>query len=310
MDNKITAVTLESIDRPDFGKITFSLYSAGAYILQAMDGWSAISSIDTVATPYQLRNGSDVSNPNHIGGKLIGFIVHVIGENETQTIRNINAINSLLQTQMRLRVTDDGVEYMLDAISMMSGSYNQTRHSPTYYTLEFGVAAGSAYRVRTEIFERIISAGGAIISGGIIYPTFTPLDDVVSYPDYDTPYNTITSVQEGRIVIDGNGELYPKFYIVGKFQWIEITYTDSLGRKKIIRLSSDAVLYHEWWIDNESLEVGYTTPNITGETNFDDMPEIEQADWFSLKNGQNTIAAKFDPDGEGTVLVKWQERYL
>lgn len=310
MDNRITSVILESVNRPDYGRIAFSLYDSGTFILEAMDGWSGISSINTDVEPYQLRNGSDVSSPNRIGGKIVNFLVHITGKNETQTIKNINALNALLQNQVTLKVVDDGIEFMLDRCSMTQGSYKLTRKSPTYYVMEFGLAASSAYRTRTEQFERVISAGGQIISGGIIYPLFTPLDDVVSYPDFDNPYVTITSLQEGRIVIEGNGEVFPMFYIVGTFQTVTITFVDALGKKRTIELTSDASSYHEWWINNETLEVGFTTPNVTGANNFDDTPQIVAADWFQLSVGQNVISAKFDDGGRGTVKVKWQEKYL
>lgn len=310
MDNRITSVQLESVNRPDFGRVTFSLYNSGTFILEAMDGWSGISSINTDVEPYQLRNGSDVSSPNRIGGKIVNFLVHITGKNESQTIRNINALNALLQNQSRLKVVDDGTEFMLDRTSMTQGSYKLTRKSPTLYMLEFGLAASSAYRTRTEEFERVISAGGQIISGGIIYPLFTPLDDVVSYPDFNNPYVTITSLQEGRIVIEGNGEVFPMFYIVGTFQTVTITFIDAVGATRTIELTSDSVSYHEWWINNETLEVGFTTPNVTGASNFDDTPQIVAADWFQLSVGQNIISAKFDDEGQGSVKVKWQEKYL
>lgn len=310
---KITSVILESIDRPDIGSVNFALYTAGAYILERMDGWSGISSINTVNEPYQIRHGSNVSNPNYIGGKIVMFTVHVTGDTETQTLRTINRLNGILQTQMRMRVIDDGVEYSLIG-NMVSGSYAIDRISPTTYTIQFGLAAESAYKVRTEVFSKVISGGGEVISGGIIYPTFTPRDDEVSYPDFDNAYNTITSIQTGKIVIDGNGDIFPKFYIQGTFYSVTIKHTDFAGNVKTISAFAiggvDQDHYHEWWIDTADLSSGYTTPNNSGSPNFTDAPVLDEAEWFKLNVGENTIEVTFNETGDGTVTAEWQERYL
>ena len=312
---KITSVVLSSIDRPDFGSISFALYDKGPYILEDLAGWAAIGSINTDVTPYQLRNGSNVSNPNQIGGKLVSFLVHIKGDTETQTLKQIRAINGILATQMKLTVIEDGVEYLLDKISLTAGSYDLKRITPTLYDLEFMVAAESAYIVRSEVFEQTISAGGDIISGGIIYPTFQPQDDVVSYPDYDNAYTTITEVQQQKIVIQGNGDIYPKFYITGNFYRVTITLTDSLGNDHIFSMfgigAVDTNRYHEWWVDMETLETGWTTPNTYGTPNWNDSPVVENSDWFKLNVGQNIINASFDVEGAvGEVVAKWQERIL
>lgn len=315
MDEKITSVVLSSIDRTDLGSISFALYTAGPYILERMDGWAGISSINTAVTPYQIRNGSNVSNPNQLGGKLVSFLVHIKGDTETQTIQTINRINGVLQTQMKLSVIDNGVEYLLEKCNLADSSYKLTRNTPTQYDLEFVLAADSAYRVRSETFEKVISAGGGIVSGGIIYPTFSPQDDVVSYPDYDTPYNTVTEVQQQKIVIDGNGDIYPYFEIVGNFYSVTITLTDSDGTDHAITLFAlgavDTDHYHEWQIDTESLTTSWTTPNTYGAPSWNDSPVIDEADWFKLGVGQNIISASFTTeDATGTVTSKWRERYL
>lgn len=313
MEERITSVILESLDRPDIGGVNFALYSDGAYILERMDGWSGISSINTIEEAYQIRSGSYVSNPNYVGGKIVSFLVHITGNTETETLRTINRLNGILQTQMNLRVTDDGTDYVLVG-SMTQGSYNLTRISPLAYSLEFAIASGSAYKVKAEILEKVISGGGDVISGGIIYPTFEPYDDVVSYPDYDNAYTTITSVQQGKIVIDGNGEIYPKFFIKGVFHDVEITHTDFSGNKKTIKAFAiggvDDDNYHEWWIDTETLTSGFTTPNTSGSPNFTDAPILEIAEWFKLNVGENIIEAKFNETGSGEVTAQWQERYL
>lgn len=310
---KITSVILESIDRPDIGSVNFALYSAGAYILERMDGWSGISSINTVNEPYQIRHGSNVSNPNYIGGKIVTFAVHVNAETESATLRTINRLNGILQTQMRMKVIDDGVEYSLTG-SMISGSYNIERISPTVYTIEFGLAAESAYKMRTEIFTKVISGGGEVISGGIIYPTFTPRDDEVSYPDFDNAYNTITSIQTGKIVIDGNGDIFPTFYIQGTFYSVTIKHTDFSGNVKTITAFAigavDTDSYHEWWINTADLTSGFTTPNYSGSPHFTDAPVLEEAEWFKLNVGENIIEVSFNESGDGTVTAEWQERYL
>lgn len=315
MDEKITSVILSSIDRPDFGQISFALYTSGPYILENMDGWAGISSIDTKATPYQLRNGSSVSNPNEIGGKIVSCLVHIKGNTESETIRTIRALNGILATQMQLSVTDDGVEYLLEKVNLADSSYKLTRVTPTLYDLEFVLAAESAYVVRAEEFEKVISGGGGIISGGIVYPTFDPQDDVVSYPNYTTAYNTITETQQQKIVIDGNGAIYPYFEIVGTFYSVTITLTDSSGTDHAITMFAtgavDTNAYHEWWVDTESLETGYTTPNTYGLPNFNDSPVISAADWFKLQAGENVIKATFTVTGStGSVTAKWRERYL
>lgn len=314
MNEKITSVILKSLDRSDFGQISFALYEAGPYILERMDGWTGISSINTAVDPYQLRNGSNVSNPNQIGGKTVSFLVHIKGETESQTIETIRAINGILATQMRLTVTDNGIEYLLDG-NLAESSYKLDRISPTLYDLEFMLAAESAYVIRNETFSQVISAGGGIIAGGIIYPTFQPQDDVVSYPDYDTAYNTITEYQQQKIVIDGNGDIYPKFYISGTFYRVTITLTDANGDDHIFSMfgigAVDTNAYHEWWVDMETLETGWTTPNTYGVPNFNDSPVVEEADWFKLYVGQNIIKATFDmEDATGEVTAEWQERYL
>lgn len=313
MDERITSVILESVDRPDIGSVNFALYSDGAFILERMDGWSGISSINTVEEAYQIRHGSNVSNPNYIGGKIVSFLVHITGSTETETLRTINRINGILQTQMRIRVTDNGTEYLLTG-SMTQSSYNLNRISPTYYTLEFGIASESAYKVKAELFEKIISSGGEVISGGIIYPTFSPRDDEVSYPDYDNAYTTITSIQKGKIVIDGNGDIFPRFLITGTFYSVEITHTDFAGNQKTIKAFAiggvDQDNYHEWWIDTGELTSGYTTPNMSGSPNFTDAPVFEVAEWFKLNVGENTIEVKFNETGNGEVVAQWQERYL
>lgn len=313
MDERITSVILESVDRPNIGSVNFALYTAGAYVLERMDGWSGISSINTVDEAFQIRNGSNVSNPNYIGGKIVSLLVHITGDTETDTLRTINRINGILQTQMRLRVTDNGVEYLLTG-NMTQGSYNLNRISPLYYTLEFGMASASAYKVKAQIFEKIISGGGEVISGGIIYPTFDPRDDEVSYPDYDNAYTTITSIQQGKIVIEGNGDIYPIFHIVGTFYSVEIKHTDFSGNVKTLAAHAiggvDQDHYHEWWIDTGELSSGYTTPNTTGAPNFTDAPVLESAEWFKLNAGENTIDVKFNDTGDGTVTAEWQERYL
>ena len=314
MDQRISSVTLKSLDRPDLGSITFALYSEGPFILQNMDGYSGISSINTVVEPYQLRNGSSVSDPNTIGGKILSMIVHVKGDTETEAIRTINRLNGILQFKSQLSVIDDGVEFIVDKLSLVSGSYNQTRISPRLYTIEFGLASGSAYRVRADIFEKVISGGGDVILGGIIYPTFTPYDDVVSYPDYDTAYDTVTSLFEQKIVIDGNGDIYPYFLISGTFFSVTITHTDKAGNVKTIELESNGTpgvnTYHEWWVSTETLEIGYTTPNIYGVEDFDDTPVIIESDWFILNVGENAIKVKFNSSGVGVVTTRWQEKYL
>ncbi len=312
MDERISSVVLSSIDRPDIGSINFALYTAGPYILERMDGWSGISSINTVSTPYQLRNGSYVSNPNQIGGKLVSFLVHVKGSTETETLKTIDRINGILATQMRLSVIDNGVEYLIERANLSDSSYKLDRISPTLYDLEFTLAADSAYKVRAEYFEKVISSGGGILSGGIIYPTFSPQDDLVSYPDYDTAYTTITEIQQQKIVITGNGDIYPEFEISGDFYRVTITMTDSLGTDHSIVLHAigafDENSQHIWQVDTESLSTSWTTPNTFGLPNFNDSPIVESADWFKLNVGQNVIKATFNADGTGTVTAKWRER--
>lgn len=315
MEERITSVVLESIDRHDFGAINFALYDAGPYIMERMDGWTGISSIDTAVTPYQLRNGSNVSNPNEVGGKLVSFLIHITGDTETETIRTIRTLNGILATQMRLTVVDNGIEYQLETASLTDSSYKLDRITPTLYDLEFTLAGDSAYVVRTEQFSKVISGGGGIISGGIIYPTFSPQDDVVSYPDYVNAYNTITEIQQQKIVIDGNGDIYPYFEIEGTFYSVTITMTDSFGTDHAITLKAigavDTNAYHIWQLDTESLQASYTTPNTYGIPNFDDSPIIYSADWFKLNAGQNIIKASFTVTGAtGTVTAKWRERYL
>jgi len=314
MDQRISSVILKSLDRPDIGSISFALYTEGPYILENMDGYSAINSINTVVEPYQLRNGSSVSDPNSIGGKILNMLVHVTGANESETIRTINRLNAILQFKSRITVIDAGIEYIIDSLSLVSGSYNQTRVSPTHYKIEFGLASGSAYRVRSDVFEKIISGGGDVILGGIIYPTFTPYDDSVSYPDYVNAYNTVTSLFEQKIVIDGNGDIYPYFLITGTFYSVTITHTDKAGNVKTIELEARGTegvnTYHEWWIDTEQLEMGATTPNIYGVPNWNDTPLIINSDWFILNIGENAIKVQFNSSGVGIVTTKWQEKYL
>lgn len=313
MDERITSVILQSVDRPDIGSVNFALYTQAAYILERMDGWSGISSINTVADPYQIRNGSNVSRPNYIGGKIVSFLVHIHAQTETATLKVINRLNGILQTQMKLKVIDDGVEYSLIG-SMVASSYNLDRKAPTLYTLEFAIVSESAYKVRSEVFSKVISGGGEVISGGIIYPTFSPRDDLVAYPDFDNAYNTITSIQQGKIVIDGNGDIYPRLYITGTFYSVKISHTDWSGNEKIIEAFAvggvDVDSYHEWWIDTATLQAGFTTPNLSGSPNWNDSPILEQADWFKLSVGENTIEATFNSTGSGEVIAEWQERYL
>lgn len=315
MDQRITSVILSSIDRPDIGSISFALYSEGPYMLERMDGWAGISSINTQVEPYQIRNGSDVSDPNEIGGKLVSFLIHIRAENETATIKTINKINGILQRRMKLTVIDGGVESQLPLANLASGSYNLTRITPKHYTLEFVLAAKSAYRVRTEVNQKVISAAGGIISGGIIYPLFTPQDDVVSYPDYTTAYNTITDIQQQKIVITGNGNIYPYLYIKGTFYSVTITLTDSAGTDHPITLTAVGAVnqnsYHEWELDLESLGTAWTTPNTYGAPNWNDSPIVTAADWWQLQVGENIIKATFTTTGAtGEVTAKWQERDL
>lgn len=314
MDQRITSVKLESIDRPDIGSISFALYSDGPYILERMDGWAGISSINTAVEPYQIRNGSSVSDPNQVGGKLLACLVHIHADNETETIQTINKINGILQHSMKITVVDGGVESYIPKLELASGSYNLSRKSPTLYALEFVLAADSAYRIRSEVMQKLISAAGGIISGGIIYPLFTPYDDAVSYPDYVTPYNTITEIQQQKIIISGNGDIYPYFYITGTFYSATITLTDSSGVDHSIVLKAvgavDANNYHEWEVDTETLSTKWTTPNTYGVPNFTDPPIVDAADWFKLNVGQNIIKVTFNTGGVGSVIAKWQERDL
>jgi hypothetical protein len=315
MSNRISSVILTSLDRPDIGSISFALYTSGPYILERMDGWNAISDINTNVDPFQFRNGSNVSDPNQIGGKIVMFTVHINGDNESETIKTVRKINGILQGSMRLNVIDNGIESYLDQVNMIQGSYKLTREAPELYTLEFGVAAASAYTIRTQVFEQVLSAAGSVISGGIIYPTFTPYDDSVSYPDYVNAYDTVTQIYQQKIVIDGYGDIFPYFKIVGNFYRATITYTSSTGEKKTIKMKSlgavDTNSYHEWWVNTETLEYGFTTPNTYGLPVFDDTPVIEQADWFILNVGENIISVTFDVTGAtGTVTAKWQEKDL
>lgn len=313
---KITSVVLQSLDRPDIGRVIFSLYASGAYILDpdALDGWAGISGINTAVDPYQIRNGSNVSTPNQIAGKVVGMITTVTGANETQAILAISKMNGILQTRMKLTVVDNGIEYFLNDCALVSGSYDLKRISPKQYVLGFSIAASSAYRIKSEIFQKVISGGGDVISGGIIYPLAEPYDDEVSYPDYDEAYVTVTSIQQGQIIIDGNGEIYPKFTIAGTFYEVIITHTDFNGLEKVIHLFAqgavDVPAYHIWTIDTEALEVGFQTPNISGAPLFDDNPIIQEADWFILNVGKNIIEADFGTGGSGVVTAEWQERYL
>lgn len=313
MDERISSVILQSVDRPDIGSVGFALYADGPYILERMDGWSGISSINTVADPFQIRNGSNVSNPNYIGGKIVTFKVHIQSKTETATLQLINRLNGILQTQVKLKVVDDGVEFSLIG-NMSQGSYSLDRIAPNLYELQYSIVAESAYKVRSEVFSKIISGGGDVISGGIIYPTFTPMDDLVAYPDYDNAYNTITSIQQGKIVIDGNGDIFPKLYIKGTFYSVEISHTDWNGNKKTIEAFAigavDQDNYHEWWIDTATLDYGFTTPNTSGSPNFTDVPVLQTAEWFKLSVGENIIEAKFNDTGFGEVIAEWQERYL
>lgn len=311
---RIESVILKSIDRPDIGSISFALYSEGPYILERMDGWSGISSINTVVEPYQLRNGSNVSNPNQIGGKLVSCLVHIKGSTETETLQTINTINGILQGSMELYVVDNGVESMLPQVNLAAGSYNLTRKSPTLYDLEFLLASESSYRIRTAVMEKLISSAGEIVAGGIIYPLFEPYDDVVSYPDFDTAYTTITETQQQKIVITGNGDIYPYFYISGTFYSATITLTDNDGLDHSVVLHAtggvDDNNYHEWELDMEELSTSWTTPNTYGLPNFSDPAIIDSADWFKLAVGQNIIKVTFNTGGTGSVIAKWQERDL
>lgn len=311
---RIESVILKSIDRPDIGSISFALYSEGPYILERMDGWSGISSINTVVEPYQLRNGSNVSNPNQIGGKLVSCLVHIKGSTETETLQTINTINGILQGSMELYVVDNGVESMLPQVNLAAGSYNLTRQSPTLYDLEFLLASESSYRIRTAVMEKLISSAGEIVAGGIIYPLFEPYDDVVSYPDFDTAYTTITETQQQKIVITGNGDIYPYFYISGTFYSATITLTDNDGLDHSVVLHAvgavDENNYHEWELDMEELSTNWTTPNTYGVPNFSDPAIIDSADWFKLAVGQNIIKVTFNTGGTGSVIAKWQERDL
>lgn len=313
MEDRIQSVILKSLDRPDIGSITFALYQDGPYILEDMDGYSAISDINTTVDPFQFRNGSNVSDSNNVAGKLVSLTVHIHGESESDTLKTISKINGILQGGMRLLVVDDGVEYMLDKAQMVKGSYKLDRIAPVLYTLQFTIATESAYRIRTEVFQKVLSSGGEVLSGGIIYPTFSPQDDMVSVPDYTNAYNIVTQIYQQKIIINGNGDIFPYLEIKGTFYRATITYTSSTGEVKTMKLAGigavDTNYYHEWWINMETLEYGFTTPNIYGVPVWDDTPIIEQADWFMLSVGQNIIDVKFDVIGAtGTVTAKWQEK--
>jgi hypothetical protein len=314
MDQRISSVVLRSIDRPDIGSVSFALYTDGPFIMERMDGWAGISSINTAVQPYQLRNGSNVSNPNQIGGKLVSFLVHITGPNESETLKTINLLNGILQASMELVVIDNFVEYILPRCNLVAGSYNPTRKSPTLYSLEFVIASESAYRIRSEVSQKLISAAGGILSGGIIYPLFASYDDEVSYPDYTTPYVTITEVQQQKIVVTGNGDIYPYFYIKGTFYSATITLTDSAGADHSITLKALGAVgannYHEWELDTESLETFWTTPNTYGAPNWNDTPVIDAADWFKLAVGQNIMKIAFNTGGTGSIIASWQEREL
>lgn len=314
MDQRISSVVLRSIDRPDIGSVSFALYNDAPFILERMDGWAGISSINTAVEPYQLRNGSNVSNPNQIGGKLVSFLVHITGPNESETIKTINLLNGILQASMELLVVDNLVQYTLPRMNLVAGSYNLNRKSPTLYDLEFVAASESAYRIRSEVSQKLISAAGGILSGGIIYPLFASYDDEVSYPNYTTPYVTITEIQQQKIIITGNGDIYPYFYIKGTFYSATITLTDGQGVDHSITLSATGSVgansYHEWELDMESLEVSWTTPNNSGSPNFTDAPIVTAADWFKLAVGQNIMKIAFNTGGTGSIIASWQEREL
>lgn len=313
MEDRISSVILSSVTRPDLGSVNFALYTDGPFILERMDGYNAITDINTVVEPYQLRHGSMVSDDNKIAGKILSFLVHIVGDTESETIRTISRINGILRGGMNLAVVDDGIQFDFNDMKMVASSYKLERESPTYYTLEFAIAGESAYRIRADVFEQVISGGGEVLSGGIIYPLATPYDDSVSYPDYTNGYVTVTQIYDQKIVIDGNGDIYPYFIITGTFYSVKITHINAAGEAKVIELSAigavDMNFYHEWWIDSESLEVGYTTPNTYGTPNFTDSPIVNEADWFILNVGENIIKVEFNEGGTGIVKARWQERY-
>lgn len=313
MQDRIESVILSSVTRPDLGGVNFALYTDGPYILERMDGYNAITDINTVVDPYQLRHGSMVSDNNKISGKILSFLVHITADTETEAIRTVSRINGILRGAMNLAVVDDGIQFNFNDMHMVQSSYKLDRKSPLYYTLEFAIAGESAYRIRADVFEQVISGGGDVISGGIIYPVGTPYDDSVSYPDYVNAYMSATQIYDQKIVIDGNGDIYPYFIITGTFYWVKITHTAGNGEVKVIYLKAigavDTNFYHEWWVDTESLDVGFTTPNTYGVPNWNDTPVVEQSDWFILNVGENIIKVEFNPGGVGVVKARWQERY-
>jgi len=110
--------------------------------------------------------------------------------------------NVVMHVVVRLLKTEDPASTataLLEPMYGESGSYKviQLTESDPYEVdvdVTFNLAA-----VITHLESKIIRGERDLIIGGIVYPTFNPVDDLVSYDGVDIAYNTVSSLFEPRV---------------------------------------------------------------------------------------------------------------